>query len=180
MARLLPDRLQTGRLLLRQPCVDDARPLFDVLTQDIEVARYTVWRPHAALNETEAFVAQCIDAWSRGVRQPYVLALSSRPDQAIGILEARRISQTVDIGYVLARRHWGGGLMPEAILALTDAALSLPAIFRVQATCDVENHASARTLEKAGFVREGRLSRYTLHPNLSAEPRACFMYARCR
>lgn len=43
-----------------------------------------------------------------------------------------------------------------------------------------ENHSSQRTLEKAGFAREGRMERYMIHPNISAEPRACFMYSRCR
>jgi [ribosomal protein S5]-alanine N-acetyltransferase len=49
-----------------------------------------------------------------------------------------------------------------------------------QATCDVENLASQRALEKSGFNREGRLERYNIHPNVAAEPRACFMYAKCR
>ena len=96
------------------------------------------------------------------------------------MLEARTLSHIVDIGYVLAYRHWGKGLMPEAIRALAQAALAVPTFFRVQATCDIENRASARTLEKSGFVQEARLERYTIHPNMGSEPRPCFMYARCR
>jgi RimJ/RimL family protein N-acetyltransferase len=60
------------------------------------------------------------------------------------------------------------------------AVFEVPAFHRVQATCDVENTGSWRALEKAGFVREGRLERYTIHPNTDPEPRACYMYARCR
>jgi len=70
--------------------------------------------------------------------------------------------------------------MPEAICTLTEAALGLSRFFRVQAACDVENHQSARALEKSGFVREARLERYIVHPNISSEPRACYIYARCR
>jgi ribosomal-protein-alanine N-acetyltransferase len=98
----------------------------------------------------------------------------------IGMIEARMQNTTVDVGYVLARPRWGNGLMPEAIQALATAALSHHSIFRVQAFCDVENIASQRALEKAGFLREGRLERYMVHPNLSPDPRPCFMYARCR
>ncbi len=86
----------------------------------------------------------------------------------------------IDIGYVLAREHWGHGLVPEAIRAMADAVLARAEFFRMQATCDTENAASARALEKSGFVREGRLTRYTVRPNLSPDPRDCFMYARCR
>jgi len=80
----------------------------------------------------------------------------------------------------LPDEYWGAGLMPEAIDAFSQLALSLPDYYRIQATCDTENAASARTLEKSGFVREGRLERHTVLPNLSDEPRASFMYARCK
>ena len=83
---------------------------------------------------------------------------------------------TIDNGYVLGHAHWG----QEAIKAVNAAVLNGVQIFRVQATCDVENTASQRVLEKSGFAREGRLERHTLHPNISPEPRACFMYAKCR
>ena len=96
------------------------------------------------------------------------------------MLEARMLGTTVDIGYVLARTRWGNGFMPEAVQSLTAAALGDPRIFRVQATCDTENIPSQRVLEKSGFAREGRLERYTVHPSVSTEPRACFMYAKCR
>jgi [ribosomal protein S5]-alanine N-acetyltransferase len=62
----------------------------------------------------------------------------------------------------------------------TDAALARPQFFRARATCDVENRPSARALEKSGCLREGRLERYIVHPNISPEPRACYLYARCR
>ena len=41
---------------------------------------------------------------------------------------------------------------------------------------DVENTALARVLEKVGMAREGILRRYIIHPNISSEPRNCFMY----
>ena len=176
----LPRRIQTQRLILREPRASDAAGLFAAYTQDAEVARYMIWRPHSALAETEAFIAECIRAWGTGIRLPFVLAFPKNEQAPIGMLEARLQLHTLDIGYVLARCHWGSGLMPEAITALTRTAVAVPSFFRVQATCDVENRASARTLEKAGFTREARLERYMIHPNISPEPRACFMYAVCK
>ena len=75
---------------------------------------------------------------------------------------------------------WGRGYMPEALSALTALALEREDIFRVQAFCDVENVPSQRALEKAGFFREGRHERFFVHPNVSAEPRPCYMYAKCK
>jgi ribosomal-protein-alanine N-acetyltransferase len=175
----LPDTLETPRLRLRRPRAEDAQVIFGAYTQDARVCKYMIWSPHRALAETEHFIAGCIEAWSGGSRLAWVLA-DIDGNRAVGMLEARLHGSTVDLGYVLAQALWGRGLMPEAIEALARAALAQPQFFRVQATCDVTNTASARTLEKAGFLREGRLERHTIHPNLSPEPRACFMYARVR
>jgi RimJ/RimL family protein N-acetyltransferase len=165
---------------LREPRGSDAPVLFDAYTQDAEVTRYMMWRPHTSLAQTASFVAACIRDWADGGRLPYILTLRDSPDRGIGVLDAKLRAHTIDIGYVIARPHWGNGLMPEAIRALTDAALGTSRFFRVQATCDVENRASARALEKAGFTREGRLERYIVHPNIQADPRPSFLYARCR
>ena len=67
--------------------------------------------------------------------------------------------------------------MPEAIAAIVKLTLAHPAIYRMAATCDVENKASARALEKSGFSREGLLRKYIIHPNISAEPRDSLLYA---
>ncbi|MET0807138.1 MAG: GNAT family protein [Pseudoxanthomonas sp.] len=181
MALSLPERLQTQRLVLREPREADASLIFDAYTQDIDVARHMTWRPHRHVSETEAFIAWCMQAWSSGRSRPYVLAYRDNAAIPIGMLEARLfLSPTVDIGYVLQGASWGTGLMSEAIAALSAVALADPECFRVQATCDTENPASARTLEKCGFLREGRLERHTVLPNLDPEPRSSFMYARCR
>jgi [ribosomal protein S5]-alanine N-acetyltransferase len=183
---VLPEFLVTKRLVLRRPCEADTQHIFDAYTQDAEVPRYMTWRPHTVLAESEDFMRKCLSDWNVGHRRAYVLAFRDDPRLPIGMLDAREHTHIgvhahiLDLGYVLARPHWGLGLMPEAICTLTEVALGLPRFFRVQATCDVENHQSARALEKSGFVREARLERYIVHPNISSEPRACYIYARCR
>ncbi len=179
MPYVLPETIDTARLRLRRPEVADAASLFHSYTQDPQVCRFMIWAPHASEDTTREFIASCIAAWEAQQCLPYVIA-EQGSDLAVGMIEARMQGSTVDIGYVLARSQWGRGLMPEAIGSLASAALSRDEVFRVQATCDTENIASQRALEKSGFVREGRLERFTIHPNISSEPRACFMYARCR
>lgn len=179
MDRLLPEKILTDRLCLRGPSAADAKTIFRAYAQDAEVCRYMIWTPHESEETTDRFVRECIDAWNNGHRMSYILALRGS-DEAIGMLEARVQGTSVDIGYVLARPHWGLGLMPEGVREIADIALAHPRIFRVQATCDVENVASRRVLEKSGFICEGRLERHIVHPNLSSEPRPCFMYAKCR
>ena len=92
----------------------------------------------------------------------------------------QRASHRLDCGYVLAGRWWRKGLTTEVLTEVTAWALKQPSIFRVGAGCDVENIGSARVLEKSGFVQEGLLRRWLVHPNISDEPRNCYSYARVR
>lgn len=179
MTHLLPKHIKTARLILRPPVRQDADSIFAAYCQDPEVCRYMVWTPHASIEVTRQFIDWCIGAWEGHSVFPYMLVRQSDA-HVLGMLDARSTEHGLNIGYVLAREHWGHGYMPEAIQALTEAALSRPGLFRIEATCDLENHPSARVLEKSGFVREGRLARYTVHPNLSPEPRDCWLYAKSR
>ena len=179
MNRPLPEHIDTARLHLRPPMLQDADAIFAAYCQDPEVCRYMMWTPHASVDDTRQFIDWCIGAWAGDAIFPYMLVRRDGA-QVIGMLDARLHAQRLNIGYVLARPHWGQGYAPEAVRAVTDLALQQPGLFRVEATCDVDNHPSARALEKSGFAREGRLARHTVHPNLSAEPRDCWMYAQTR
>ncbi len=176
----LPRVFETPTLLARLPMGADAELLFSAYTSNPLVSRYMMWRPHQSVAETEAFIAGCIKAAEEETRFPYILAVKGRPAEPIGMLEARPSSHTVDLGYVLAPTHWGKGYMPEAVRGLSEWALAQERFFRVQASCDIENRPSQRTLEEAGFTREGRHERFIVHPNLSPDPRPCYMYARFR
>lgn len=171
-----PESFETVRLLLRRPIMADAEAIFKCYAQDPEVTRYVTWRPHQNLSETQQFLSTCIDAWQGDRRFPYSIVLKNK-SALVGMIEITIANFRAEVGYVLARQHWGQGIMTEAARALVDWALSQPQIYRVWAVCDVENAASARVLEKVGMQREGILRRYIMHPNVSNEPRDCYCYA---
>ena len=172
--------ITTARLILRPPVFADAEAIFASYGQDPEVTHYLIWKPHTSLEDTRAFVQECIDAWAGGVRFPWVITRAT-DGQLLGMFDARIESGfKVSVGYVLARKHWGNGYVPEALRAVIDVFWTQPAIFRIWAVCDVDNPASARVMEKAGMVREGVLKRSILHPNISDEPRDAYCYAITR
>ena len=107
-------------------------------------------------------------------------SITRTDEELIGCIAARPKDNEIEIGYVLARKFWGQGLMPEASAAIVEWAFTEPAVSRVTALCDVENTASARALEKAGFHREALLERRSILPNISDEPRDCYQYAKNR
>jgi RimJ/RimL family protein N-acetyltransferase len=167
---------QTDRLHARPAAVGDAQVLFDHYASDAAVARYMTWQPHRDVSETLAFLRRCEQVWDDGTAFPWTLRMKSSGD-FVGLIEARIHPPAVDMGYALVRRWQKQGLMTEAAGALIQWALARPEIFRVWATCDVENEESARLLERVGMQREGTLRRWILHPNVSDEPRDCYCYA---
>lgn len=174
-----PERIETERLVLRRPVATDARAIFEEYAQDPEVSRYVMWRPHANLDETIAFVARCQAGWDAGNDLSWAITLAG-DDRAVGMIGARPRGHMVDIGYVLARRLWGRGITAEAARAVVETAFRDPDVHRVWAVCDVENRASARVMEKIGMTHEGVLRKWIVHPNLSRSPRDVLCYARLR
>lgn len=176
---MFPDTFTTERLHLRPSATGDAPAIFEGYAQDPEVARYLTWRPHRRIADTEAYIAGCLAMRPDAAR---VYALTERAGgRLLGGLHLRRPApHRVEFGYVLARPHWGRGLMTEALQAAIDGALAVPGVFRVGAVCDVDNPGSARVMEKAGLAREGLLRRWMVHPNVSDVPRDCFIYGRAR
>lgn len=173
---VFPERIATRRLVLRRPRETDAHDVFTSYAQDPLVVRFLLWRPHSSVDTVREFLAACIAGWEAG--GPLTYAITEAPEgSVIGMIDARPKESVVDIGYVLARSHWGRGYMPEAIAALAAQVHAL-GFARVQAHCDVENIASQRALEKAGFRREARIERHLVLPNFPPEPRDSFLYAR--
>ncbi|NZA27593.1 GNAT family N-acetyltransferase [Luteimonas sp. SJ-92] len=81
--------------------------------------------------------------------------------QACGGIGARPGSgeraHAAELGYWLGRAHWGRGIMTRAVAAFAPWAMRELALRRLFATVLDGNRASARVLEKNGFVEEGVL-----------------------
>jgi RimJ/RimL family protein N-acetyltransferase len=146
---------------------------------DAEVARFADWPLSTDRGPALERLRQRAVQWESGAEYYWIITLA-RDDRAIGAVSTRVDQHSADVGYLLDRHHWGRGYATEAARAVVDWALSVPSVHRVWATCDTQNVASARVLEKAGLQLEGTLRRAIVRPNLSTEPRDAFIYARVR
>ncbi len=171
-----PERIETERLVLRKPRMEDAPDIFRAYAQDTEVTHYLTWRPHKSVEETHQIVGQMLNYWETGSAYPYAIT-TNESDTIIGMIAMHPDGFRLGIGYVLARAHWGKGYASEATQAIIDWALGQPSIDRVYATTDVENIASRHVLEKVGMQCEGILRKYIIHPNISDIPRDSYIYA---
>ena len=173
-----PETVRTERLRLRRPRARDAAAVFQYAS-DPEVARYADWPRAKTVAEIEDRIALRAPAWDAAEEFFWLVTLSG-DDRAIGSASLCVNADAADFGYLLARAHWRKGLGTEVARALVALAFSFPDVRRLSATCDAENVASTRVLEKCGLVRESLLRSATVRPNISQEPRDTLLYALTR
>jgi len=155
---LLTPTLRTNRLLLRPFTNADADDLFALHTNAL-VLRYWDAPPWSDPARAERFIADCerMEEEGTGAR----LALEGAADGVFlgwcGLTRWNPDFRSASMGYCLDHAAWGHGYATEAGRALLDWAFATLGLNRVQAETDTRNAASARVLEKLGFVREGTL-----------------------
>jgi RimJ/RimL family protein N-acetyltransferase len=108
------------------------------------------------------FERRWLEAYERGradgTREAFAI-LDAAGDFA-GVALAPRIAEkerTAELGYVVAPAARGRGVATAALRALTQWAFSELGAIRLELLISVENHASKRVAERAGYVREGVL-----------------------
>lgn len=150
--------LHTTRLHLRPFTEDDADALF-ALHSNASVMRYwdsPAWNARA---RSERFLARCRQLTDEGTGAR--VAIDRASDGAFvgwcALTEWNPDFRSASLGYCLDEVMWGHGYATEAAHALLRWAFDTLDVNRVQAEVDTRNAASARVLEKNGFVREGTL-----------------------
>jgi RimJ/RimL family protein N-acetyltransferase len=160
-------------LTLRAPRVDDAELLFQRIASDPEVTRYLSWSTHADVDETRRVITELFNV---GDDPTWLIELAGEP---VGLCGWRRPqTHSVELGYCLGRRWWRRRIMSEVLPLLLDEVQRDPAVYRAYAYCHVDNTGSERVLQRSGLALEGRLVRYGMFPNISAEPQDCLMFAK--
>lgn len=64
-----------------------------------------------------------------------------------------------EIGYWLGRSYWGQGIMSKVVQFYSDHLLNKTVLVRIEARVFTHNKPSARVLEKAGFLFEGKIKK---------------------
>lgn len=160
-----PTVLEGRRLRLRPPAEADVPTLFAWVNDADRVAPY------------DRFAADTLAEFEEGLRtapdDPRSLAprfVVERTEPAprllgyVGYYDAHPVLAVTDVWYVLADPgERGRGYGTEAVGLLVDHVFRTVPRPRVGATCDVENLASQRLLERLGFRREGTLAGALYH-----------------
>ena len=108
-----------------------------------------------SLRDAESFISRVIEANPITV---FAIANPSKAIGSIGLMPGKDVHRhTAELGYWLAEPFWGQGIMTQAVKSLTAYAIRDLKLHRIFAEPYTTNPASARVLEKAGFICEGIL-----------------------
>lgn len=88
----------------------------------------------------------------------FCLEIENEVAGGIGVRLGEDVHRHVaEVGYWLGEPFWGQGIMSEVLPAFTQFCWDNFQLRRIQAETYANNPASARVLEKSGFLCEGRL-----------------------
>ena len=125
---------------------------------DPEVVKYMPWGPNSE-EDTHDFLQKRLTEQAASPRVNYSVAITLKEDGTLigGCDLTRRNSEVSEaaLGYCLHKDYWGRGIASEAAGALLKCGFEELKLHRIIATCDPENLASRRVLEKNGLRLEG-------------------------
>jgi [ribosomal protein S5]-alanine N-acetyltransferase len=147
--------LESSRLILREITIDDAQEIFD-LRSNPETMKY-VPRPLAtSIDDALAHIKIIREKIETNEGINWAITIKGNP-KFIGIIGHYRIKWEhfrSEIGYMLLPQYHGQGIITEAIALMIDYGFNDMKMHTIEAIIDPRNIASARVLEKNGFVKE--------------------------
>jgi RimJ/RimL family protein N-acetyltransferase len=157
---LSPTELNDGTILLRHFEPGDVGPLLGALNDPAitDPADLSLPRPVSRAS-VELLVSRLAPSWLETGSQAFVAIASASSNECVGGALLRKIDRgkgTCEVGFFVVSAMQRRGIATRAARLLSDWALGL-GLTRVEALALVENTASHRVLERAGFTREPAL-----------------------
>jgi ribosomal-protein-alanine N-acetyltransferase len=153
--------LETERLLLRRVDSNDIKEIF-ALRSNPETMKY-IPRPLVKTDEDAlehiAMIDSKIDS-NEGIN--WAITLKDNP-KLIGVIGHYRIkpeNYRAELGYMLLPEYHGKGIVSEAVKEAVKYGFQVMKLNSLEAIIDPDNYASAKVLEKNGFVKEAHLKEY--------------------
>jgi ribosomal-protein-alanine N-acetyltransferase len=155
--------IETERLLLRKPVLEDARPALDLTTDPVAMEFLGGVHPNAA-TDPEFVVHRWLERWDGNGCGPFsvvrredgrwlgrtgILVWDVRTWTHTTFAEAGEFAQP-ELGWALASEHWGQGYATEAALAVREWAYAEHAFPRLVSLIAPVNVRSQRLAQRLG------------------------------
>lgn len=150
MIRTFP--IRTSRIYLRQFVAADAAKAYENWMSDDDVTEFLSWETHRSPEESERVIGNWVRAYGLGTMDwCMTLAQNREPIGSITAVQDFPKERYCELGYCIAKEHWGKGYMTEALRAVTEFIFENTDYKWIQARCDSENYGSRRCLEKCNY-----------------------------
>ena len=155
----MTNTIETERLILRPLILADAETAYYGWTGDPEVAKYVSWLPHHSIDDTIQWLKEI--EWKQdedgniAPNDNYIWGFALRETGELfgsGGLIWEADWRLFQVGYNIMKTHWGRGYTTEAMRAILQFAATNLGIKKVAGGHAKENLASARVIDKLGFV----------------------------
>ena len=156
-------RFETKRLVLRRIEDSDCEDIFEY-SADSDVTKYLTWQPHATPGETREYIAALQKRYDSGKFFDWgvVYKGDGRLVGTCGFTSININQNTCEVGYVLSKKYWGMGLIPESLECIMDFAFNYFGFDKIEARFLDGNVNSQKVMQKAGMVFE-KTDRNVLH-----------------
>lgn len=121
----LPSIIESERLILRKPRIEDAETIFQTFSADEDVNRYMDKAPSTDLAETCRIIARFIRGWENNERFEYVIE-DKASAKIVGIIGIRNPEDTDSLAYAISSQFIGKHYLTEAVNSLIKANIHYP------------------------------------------------------
>lgn len=158
-------QIETERLILRDLKKTDVKDLYENVN-DISIAKFipVIAYPYKK-KYAMSFINDSIKESKKKLRTKYELCINLKPEKKligmIGISKIDRFNGTCTIGYWIAKKYRGQGIMKETLKRVIAFIFEDLKLRRIDIAALAENEASIKLIKKMGFVYEGTRRKIT-------------------
>lgn len=173
---LLPDKMETERLVLQKLKYEDADEIFYTYASKPEATRFVGWKTHQSTTDTVSYLHSTLPLWKKQVDFSYSIRkkVSNRLVGSIGVINQ---NGNIHFGYILSPTQWNQGYATEAVKMVLQNLIVTKGIKKIETFVDTENLSSIRVLEKCGLQRVELRKKGFRFPNQTDEWKDCYVFS---
>jgi len=152
-------KLETERLIIRDPIIDDLEPHHKLLSNDKVMYYLQDIKTNSFEQSRKNLLSAIKDSNSEQRRFYFFKIIEKNSLNYIGdigytVTNFTPIGKFVHLGYFIYDKFWGSGYVTEAAKEVIRFAFQENNVYRISTGCLSENIGSERVMQKCGFTKE--------------------------
>ena len=149
--------IHTQRLFLKQPEIEDADILFDLMSKHVDTT-YLSWEPHSNIETTENVITNLIDAQKHNRGYHWCIYHENKIIGIVSLIDIKKqlrawILDRAELSYWVAKPYTGNGFATEAAQAVLNFGFTHLLFHKIIIAHATENIESKKICEKLGFIK---------------------------